>query len=100
MSLIRLSDAIENLREELKLSQQKGQGKDFQFSVGSIEVELEVVAEEQVGGSGKINWWVFGGGADFKTKDSIKHKLKLTLQVVDKDGLPIKVAQVQDKRPG
>jgi hypothetical protein len=30
MSLIKLSDAIENLREELKLAQDKGKNQDLQ----------------------------------------------------------------------
>ena len=83
MGLIRLSDAIENLRAELKLAQDKGKGKGLQFNVGAIEIELEVVAESELGTSGKINWWILGGGVDTKDKDSSKHKLKLTLQPVE-----------------
>ena len=102
MGLIRLSDAIENLRAELKLAQDKGKGKGLQFNVGAIEIELEVVAESELGTSGKINWWILGGGVDTKDKDSSKHKLKLTLQPVeiDQDGneKPLKVAQTGTER--
>jgi len=97
MGLIRLSDAIENLRAELKLAQDKGKDKGLQFNVGAIEIELEVVAETELGTSGKVNWWILGGGVDTKDKDSSKHKLKLTLQPVeiDRDGneKPLKVNQ-------
>lgn len=99
MSLIRLSDAIDNLREELKFTQEKGKNQNIQFNVGSIEVELEVIAEEETGGSGKVNWWILGGSVDSKTKDASKHKLKLTLQVVDDRGRPLQVSQRQDMRP-
>jgi hypothetical protein len=99
MGLIRLSDAIENLRGELRLAQEKGKNQNLQFSVGSIEVELEVVAEDETSASGKINWWIFGGGLDSKIKDSSKHRLKLTLQIVDDSGKPIRVSQEQYERP-
>ena len=99
MGPIRLSDAIENLREELKLAHEKGKSQDLQFCVESVEIELEVVAEDEVGASGKINWWVLSGAVDSKMKDASKHKLKLTLQVVDASGKPLRVSQRQDERP-
>jgi len=93
---IRVSDAIENLREELKLAQEKGKNQDLQFNVVSIEVELEVIAEEEIGASGKVNWWIFGGAVDTKGKEASKHKLKLVLQ--GQHG-PIPVAQTLSERP-
>ena len=98
MGLIRLSDAVENLREELKLAQEKGKNQDLQFNVGSIEIELEVVAETEIDASGKINWWILGGGMDTRAKDASRHKLKLSLQAVDASGQPLKVSQQQDHR--
>ena len=83
MEQIRLSDAIENLREELTLTQEKGENKSLKFNIDSLEIELEVIAEREEGTSGKINWWVLGGEADLKRKDAYKHKLKLSLQAVE-----------------
>jgi hypothetical protein len=82
MEPIQLSDAIDYLREELRIAQRKAQHEDLKFDVGSAEIELEVVAEREKGGSGKVNWWVFNAGIDVKNKDISKHKLKLTLQAV------------------
>lgn len=101
MGLIRLSDAIQNLREELKLAQTQGKNQDIRFDIGSVEIELEVVAEKEVGGSGKINWGIWGGSIDAKAKDVSKHKLKLTLKAVEiKDGVEktLSVSQKQHKR--
>lgn len=96
MGRIQLSDAIENLRKELKLAQDKGKDQYLRFDISSIEIELEVVAESEVGTSGKINWWVLGGAIDSKDKDVSKHKLKLTLQAIEvsKDGNSEKRIQV------
>jgi hypothetical protein len=99
MALIRLSDAIENLRAELAHAQEHGKGKNLQFGVGSIELELEVVAENETSGGAKINWWIFGGGVDAKAKDASKHKLKLTLEAVDASGKPLRVSRQQHERP-
>ena len=99
MALIRLSDAIENLRAEPAHARDPGKGKDLQFNVGSIDIELEVVAEDETSGGTKINWWIFGGGVDAKAKDASKHKLKLTLEAVDASGKPLRVSRQHGERP-
>ena len=99
MGLIRLSEAIENLREELKLAQEKGENQQLQFSVESIEIELEVIAETEIDTSGKVNWWILGGGLETKAKGASKHKLRLSLKTVDTSGRPLKVSQQQNNRP-
>lgn len=83
MGKIRLSDAIENLREELKRSKNNGQNQDLKFNVNSVEIELEVVAEEEAGSSAKVNWYIFGGSTSSKDKEVSKHKLKINLQVTE-----------------
>jgi hypothetical protein len=80
MALIKLSDAIEDLRKELELAQEKGKDADLKFEVGAIEIELEVIAGDEAGVSGKVNWGIFGGGVDTKFNNASRHKLKLTLK--------------------
>ena len=92
MSLIRISDAIENLRSELEHARDEGEGKKLQFDMGLIELELQIVAENESSGGAKINWWIFGGGVDAKEKNVATHKLKLTLQALDAKGNPLRVS--------
>ncbi len=92
MSLIKISDAIENLRSELEHARDKGKGKNLQFDMGEIELELQVVAENETSGGAKINWWIFSGGVDAKKKNADTHKLKLTLKALDTDGNPLRVS--------
>jgi hypothetical protein len=101
MKPIRLSEAIDNLREELRFAKEKG-GKvnsDLQLVVSSVEIELEIIAEEEDAVSGKVNWYVFSGGVDSKAKDASKHKIKISLQAVDRGGEQIKVATPRTNRP-
>jgi Trypsin-co-occurring domain 2 len=99
MTLSRLSDAIASLRAELEYAQKEGEGKKLQFNIGTIELELEVIVEQEVSGNAKINWWILAGGAEAKMKDADKHKLKLTLQAVDASGAPLRVSKSQDSLP-
>ena len=98
MALIRLSDAIENLREELVLAKKQGKDKDLQFDISAIELELEVVIEKETGTGGKINYWIFQAGVDAKASKANTHKLKLTLQAIETNGKPLRVSQEQDER--
>jgi hypothetical protein len=85
---IRLSDAIENLREELKLAQEIGKTDQLKFNITSIDLELEVTAEHEKNvegkATGKVRWFVeLAGSVGAKNKDVSKHKLKLTLQAIE-----------------
>jgi Trypsin-co-occurring domain 2 len=95
---IRLSKAIENLREELKLAQEMGKTDRLKFNITSIDLELEVTAEHEKDfegkATGKVQWFVeLAGSATAKNKDVSKHKLKLTLQAIEHkdDGTPQQV---------
>lgn len=99
MTLPRLSEAIESLRAELEYAQKEGEGKNLQFSIGSIELELEVLVEKERSGNAKINWWILAGGTEAKLKDADKHKLKLILQAVDISGQPLRVSKSQKQLP-
>ncbi len=97
MAKIQLSEAIENLRAELQSAQDQGKDQDLQFRLGPIELELEVVAEKGAEGEAKVNWWIFGGGVSGNVSDASTHKIKLTLQAVDKNGKPIQVANSAER---
>ncbi len=99
MTMIGLSDAIEHLREELSQTHDMGKGKDVQFDLENIELELEVVAETDISGEAGVKWYLFNAGVKSTIKDANKHKLKLTLKAVDKNGDPLKVSNNNVDRP-
>ncbi len=92
MTQIRLSDAIEQLRDELREAIAKGRGKDIMFTPKSVELELSVTfgVEEKVGGGFKLLTFL-DLSAEAKSSDSQSHKVKLQLEVSGEEGEPIKV---------
>ena len=52
------------------------------------------MAENATSAGGEVGWWVFKARADVAAKDSVTHKVKLTLNVGD-----IEVASDTSTRP-
>lgn len=71
-----LAEAIAALRSGLEAALAEGQGRDVQFSLGDIELTLQLVADKHVGG--KIGWSVLGADAGGKSERT--HSLKLVLK--------------------
>ena len=95
---IPLSDAIQQLRDELRVAVLEGKDKDIVFTPNSIDIELAVnfTAEEKVGGGFKLLAFL-DLSAEAKAGRESQHKIKLSLSVADKSGKPIKVRS--DKVP-
>ena len=94
MSLIKLSDAIENLREELQKAKDKGKDKELRFDIESIDVEFEITfqgeSSAEVDSSAKTNLGIFvlglGSKISSKNTDSSKHKIKISLKAIENAG--------------
>lgn len=95
---LKLSDAIQGLRSELSLAQEKGGASELKFEIEEIELELHLVAEENLetraevevsGGiwqvlTGKVAGSVSGGVAEAAT-----HRVKLKMKLPkNADGSP------------
>lgn len=79
MAKIALADMIEELRNELQLAMEKGQGRSVRFELGEVTLEAEVAVE----GAGKagLKIVVLTGGTEFKKGTT--HKVTLKLQPYD-----------------
>ncbi|HEV2375456.1 MAG TPA: trypco2 family protein [Streptosporangiaceae bacterium] len=71
-----LAEAIAALRAGLEAALAEGQGRDVQFSLGDVELTLQLVAEKHAGG--KIGWSVLGADAGGRSERT--HSLKLVLK--------------------
>ena len=89
---ILLSDAIQQLRDELRQAVLDGRGQDVVFTPRGIELELAITfaTEAKAGGGFKLLAFLDLSG-EIKSSDSSQHKIKLMLDVADKNGNPIKV---------
>jgi hypothetical protein len=95
---IQLSEAISELREELRAAVEKGKHQDIVFTATNVELELSVTfgIEAKVGGGFKLLTFL-DLSAETKASDQQAHKVKLQFTVSDRQGKPIEVQD--DEKP-
>jgi hypothetical protein len=92
MTQIPLSEAIQQLRDELREAVIEGADKDIVFTPNSVDIELSVSfrAEAKVGGGFKLLAFLDVSGEGSAGRES-QHKINISLAVADRNGEPIKV---------
>jgi hypothetical protein len=92
MAEIPLSDAIQQLRDQLRDAVLEGKDQDIVFTPNSIDVELAVTfkAEAKASGGFKLLAFLELSGEASASRES-QHKIKISLSVADRNGQPIKV---------
>jgi NTP-dependent ternary system trypsin peptidase co-occuring protein len=95
---IPISDAIQQLRDELRKAILEGRDQDIIFTPNGIDIELGVsfATEAKAGGGFKV-LALLDLSAEAKVNRESQHKIKLSLSVADRDGQPLKVRS--DKVP-
>ena len=99
--LIKLSSALEDLRNELALAQKEGLDKDIKFEIQEVSLDLQIVATGEIDGEAKVGWGILSAKADARASDAATHKISLKLKVEtdpEDDGAkkPLKVSDVDD----
>jgi hypothetical protein len=94
-----LSEAIVQLREELRKAVLEGDNQDIIFVPEHIELELGLTfeAEAKVGGGFKF-FALVDTSAEAKTSRSSDHKVKLILNAMDRQLNPLKVVSTDKTR--
>jgi Trypsin-co-occurring domain 2 len=89
---IPLSDAIQQLRDELRKAILEGEDQDIIFTPNGIDIELGIsfATEAKAGGGFKLLAFL-DLSAEAKVNRESEHKIKLSLSVADKNGQPLKV---------
>jgi hypothetical protein len=100
VSNIPLADAIADLRSELAQAIAEGFDKDIRFKPGSIEIELSLEIKKEGTGKGSVKFWVVDAGGEIKAAQTQTHKIKLNLQLVDKEGRDLLISGTVSGRPG
>jgi|SRR5215472_8192999 len=87
-----LVEAIQQLRDELREAILEGRDKEIIFTPTGIELELGITftAEAKGGGGFKV-LALLDLSAEGRASRESQHKIRLSLQVTDKHGQPIKV---------
>jgi Trypsin-co-occurring domain 2 len=92
MTQILLSDAIQQLRDQLREAILEGKDQDIIFTPNSIDIELSVTfeTEAKAGGGFKLLAFLDVSGEATAGRKS-QHKIRLSLSVANRNGEPIKV---------
>jgi hypothetical protein len=87
-----LSEAIDQLRHDLRGAILEGGDKDIVFVPKEIELELVITFATEVKAGGGFKLLAFLDlSTEAKASDSHQHRIKLKLEVSDKDGNSLKV---------
>ncbi len=87
---IKLSSALEGLREELESAWAEAADKAIRFRVSEVTLTVEAVARREVDMGGKIRWWLVEAGGGGKAGSQTTQTLVLTLKpgLYDEEGNP------------
>lgn len=88
-----LTDAIQQIRDDLREAVRQGKGMDIVFTPTSIEVELAITftAELKAEGGFKLLAFLDLSSEATASRES-QHKIKLSLSVADKDGQSLEIS--------
>lgn len=86
MSTIGLSQAIDELRQELAAARRKGEGHEIGIEIVEAEVELLLEAHEEGAGKAGVSFGEVSLGADGKAGRRDTHRITLKLALTGADG--------------
>ncbi len=99
-ALIPLAKVIGDLRAELLSALEEGRGKELQFRVRPIELQLQIAVTRDIAGSGGVKFWVIELSGKTSYENAMTHTLKLTLEPVGRDGhSEFKISQTGGPEP-
>ncbi|MEV6480839.1 trypco2 family protein [Streptomyces sp. NPDC051576] len=85
---VELAELIAQLRAELTEAMRAGESAGLRFELGPVELELAVEVGREVGGGGKVRFWVAELGADGKVSRTATQRIKLVLDPRQTGGAP------------
>lgn len=94
---ITLSEAIENIREEIAQAIAKGADKSVKFLMNEIDLELGVEVGTKSSGAGKLDIFLARLSGETIHADSNVHRIKIKLMPVDEKGEPFVVSGQRQK---
>ncbi len=89
---IPLAELVGALRQELALAMAQGRGQPVQFTLGDIELELNIGVSRQAEAHGGVQFWVFTLGGSASATASTTHTIRLTLKAQTTRGEDIRIS--------
>jgi hypothetical protein len=100
MSGIPLADVIRELRTELATAIEEGRAHELRFKPGNIDVELALEVRREGKAKAGVKFWVVEFGAEGTAGQTQSHKIRLSLQLVDRAGREVLIAGDVTSHPG
>ena len=94
---IPLADLIDAVRTELETAARSARGRQLQFEVKDVQLEVNVTTTGTREAEGGLKVWVLTVGASGSRANMASHKVTLTLDVVGPDGARFQVNDVTSR---
>jgi hypothetical protein len=98
MSELGLADAIAQLRREISTAAQAAEGEALQFTLGPVELELQIELVNAASAKADFKWVVVSAGGEARGERTRTHKVNLTL-TPQIDGAPVLVNDTRSAPP-
>jgi class 3 adenylate cyclase len=96
---VSLTDAVQAVRSALVAAVMDEGLEDFQFALGSVELEFAI--DVRPAADGNVQILVLSAGADGSTPAGRRHRVRVTLDPVDTSGRSLKIRRgLGGDRPG
>jgi hypothetical protein len=99
MTEIALAAGIAELRRQITQAMARAEGEPLQFTLGPIELELQVQMSREASGKGEIRVWVVSLEAAGKLASNETHKVRLTLMPRQPSGADVRVGHRKRTTP-
>ncbi|MET9072251.1 trypco2 family protein [Streptomyces sp. NPDC004232] len=94
-----LAGAIIQVRQELEEALEEGKDQAVRFGVGAVELEFAVEARRVAGGDAGVRFHVVSLGGKAEWQRAQTNRVKVSLEPIDREGEPLKVASSLAHRP-
>ena len=98
MNEMGLADAIAQLRREIVRAEASAKGETVHFTLGAVELELEVELLTAASAEAGFKWVVVSAGGATKAERTHTHRVKLTLNALS-GGAPVIVSDSSAQEP-
>jgi translation elongation factor EF-1beta len=89
--IVKLADAVDELRSQLAEAQEAAYGEDISFGLENIEVEFTLELRKEGGVEGKLQFGVVTIGGSGSLSSAQTHKVKFVLHPMNSVGQDIKI---------
>ena len=83
MEKFELAECLTQLRDDLAVVAEKGEGSDIKFLIDEVVLDFQLVAGANKKAKAGFSWWIIGADAGVEASDARTQKVSMKLRVVD-----------------